>query len=112
MIAVLAPYTAFLFFEPAFYSTDLPDWGTSLLMAQKLGPQAEVLVDTGHHPQGTNIAQIVAQLLDEDRLGRHGLSSNQCGSAFSDALWIRRFTKEIEYGRRKIDVADGLGDVK
>ncbi|HEY6408387.1 MAG TPA: L-rhamnose isomerase, partial [Ktedonobacteraceae bacterium] len=57
------------FFEPGFYSTDLPDWGTSLLMAQKLGPQAEVLVDTGHHPQGTNIAQIVAQLLDEDRLG-------------------------------------------
>src|SRR5579885_107502 len=57
------------FFEPAFYSTDLPDWGTSLLMAQKLGPQAEVLVDTGHHPQGTNIAQIVAQLLDEGRLG-------------------------------------------
>jgi L-rhamnose isomerase/sugar isomerase len=57
------------FFEPGFYSTDLPDWGTSLLMAQKLGSQAEVLVDTGHHPQGTNIAQIVAQLLDEDRLG-------------------------------------------
>ncbi len=57
------------FFEPAFYSTDLPDWGTSLLMAQKLGQQAEVLVDTGHHAQGTNIAQIVAQLLDEGRLG-------------------------------------------
>ncbi len=57
------------FFEPAFYSTDLPDWGTSLLMAQKLGPQADVLVDTGHHPQGTNISQIVAQLLDEGRLG-------------------------------------------
>jgi L-rhamnose isomerase/sugar isomerase len=57
------------FFEPAFYSTDLPDWGTSLLMAQKLGPQADVLVDMGHHPQGTNIAQIVAQLLDEGRLG-------------------------------------------
>ncbi len=57
------------FFEPAFYSTDLPDWGTSLLMAQKLGLQADVLVDTGHHPQGTNIAQIVAQLLDEGRLG-------------------------------------------
>ena len=57
------------FFEPAFYSTDLPDWGTSLLMAQKLGPRAEVLVDTGHHAQGTNIAQIVAHLLDEGRLG-------------------------------------------
>jgi L-rhamnose isomerase / sugar isomerase len=57
------------FFEPSFYSTDLPDWGTSLLVAQKLGPQAEVLVDMGHHPQGTNIAQIVAQLLEEDRPG-------------------------------------------
>ena len=57
------------FFEPSFYSTDLPDWGTSLLMAHKLGEQAEVLVDTGHHPLGTNIAQIVAQLLDEGRLG-------------------------------------------
>lgn len=57
------------FFEPAFYHTDLPDWGTSLLLCQKLGPQAEVLMDTGHHPQGTNVAQIVAQLLDEGRLG-------------------------------------------
>ncbi len=57
------------FFEPAFYSTDLPDWGTALVMALKLGPQAQVLVDTGHHPQGTNIPQIVAQLLDEERLG-------------------------------------------
>ncbi len=57
------------FFEPSFYSTDLPDWGTSLLMVQKLGAQADVLVDTGHHPQGTNIAQIVVQLLDEGRLG-------------------------------------------
>jgi len=57
------------FFEPAFYSTDLPDWGTSLQMAQKLGPQADVLVDTGHHALGTNIAHIVAQLLDEERLG-------------------------------------------
>src|SRR5205814_9148580 len=55
--------------EPGCYATDLPDWGTSLLMALKLGPQAQVLVDTGHHPQGTNISQIVTQLLDEDRLG-------------------------------------------
>ena len=57
------------FFEPAFYSTDLPDWGTSYAMCLKLGPQAEVLVDTGHHAHGTNIAQIVAFLLDEGRLG-------------------------------------------
>ncbi|MFC1959594.1 L-rhamnose isomerase [Chloroflexota bacterium] len=57
------------FFEPAFYHTDLPDWGTAYAMALKLGPQAQVLVDTGHHAQGTNIAQIVAFLLDEERLG-------------------------------------------
>jgi L-rhamnose isomerase / sugar isomerase len=62
-------FIEYKFFEPAFYSTDLPDWGTAFLLAQKLGPQAQVLVDTGHHPQGTNIPQIVAQLLDEERLG-------------------------------------------
>jgi L-rhamnose isomerase / sugar isomerase len=56
-------------FEPAFYSTDLPDWGTAALVCRKLGPQAQVLVDTGHHPQGTNIEQIVALLLDERLLG-------------------------------------------
>lgn len=57
------------FFEPAFYHTDLPDWGTAYATALKLGEQAQVLVDTGHHAQGTNIAHIVAILLDEGRLG-------------------------------------------
>lgn len=57
------------FFEPAFYHTDLPDWGTAYMMALKLGEQAQVLVDTGHHAQGTNIAHIVALLLDEGKLG-------------------------------------------
>jgi L-rhamnose isomerase / sugar isomerase len=57
------------FFEPAFYSMDLPDWGTAALVCRKLGPQAQVLVDTGHHPQGTNIEQIVAVLLEEGLLG-------------------------------------------
>lgn len=57
------------FFEPAWYHTDLPDWGTALTVAQALGPQAQVLVDTGHHPQGTNIPHIVALLLHEGRLG-------------------------------------------
>lgn len=56
-------------FEPAFYTTDLADWGTSLLMCQYLGPQAKVLVDTGHHGHYTNIEFIVATLLDEGRLG-------------------------------------------
>lgn len=57
------------FFEPAFYHTDLADWGMAFATAIKLGPQAQVLVDTGHHAQGTNIAHIVAFLLDESRLG-------------------------------------------
>ncbi len=57
------------FFEPGFYHTDLGDWGTSFVMAQKLGERAQVLVDLGHHPLGTNIEQIVAFLIDEGRLG-------------------------------------------
>jgi L-rhamnose isomerase/sugar isomerase len=57
------------FFEPAFYATDLADWGSSLLMCSKLGPRARVLVDMGHHAQGANIEQIVAILADEGRLG-------------------------------------------
>ena len=57
------------FFEPAFYSMDLPDWGTSLLVCRKLGPKAQVLVDTGHHAHGVNIEQIVALLLQEGALG-------------------------------------------
>ena len=56
-------------FEPAFYHTDLSDWGAALTMCQKLGDRAEVLVDLGHHLQGTNIEHIVALLLDEGRLG-------------------------------------------
>src|SRR5204863_5260468 len=46
------------FFEPAFYATDLPDWGTALLTCVKLGERARVLVDLGHHAQGVNIEQI------------------------------------------------------
>jgi L-rhamnose isomerase/sugar isomerase len=56
-------------FEPAFYHTDLSDWGTALTMCQRLGDRAEVLVDLGHHAQGVNVEHIVALLLDEGRLG-------------------------------------------
>jgi len=56
-------------FEPAFYHTDIADWGMSLLMARNAGPQAKVLVDTGHHYQTQNIEQIVAWLLDLGMLG-------------------------------------------
>src|SRR5262249_42515789 len=57
------------FFEPGFYSTDLPDWGTAALACRRLGDRARGLVDTGHHPQGTNGEQIVALLLAEGLLG-------------------------------------------
>ena len=56
-------------FEPAFYATDLADWGSALLVCQKLGDRARVLIDLGHHAQGTNVEQIVAILAVEDRLG-------------------------------------------
>lgn len=64
-------------FEPAFYHTDLADWGMAYNLAQKLGPQAEVLVDTGHHLQGTNIEHIVAYLIDEKRLGGFHFNSRK-----------------------------------
>src|SRR5271168_2783120 len=56
-------------FEPAFYHTDIADWGMALELVRRAGPKAKVLVDTGHHYQGTNIEQIVAWLL---RLGELG----------------------------------------
>lgn len=65
------------FFEPAFYHTDLADWGMAYNMALKLGEQAQVLVDTGHHAQGTNVEHIVAYLLDEQRLGGFHFNSRK-----------------------------------
>jgi L-rhamnose isomerase/sugar isomerase len=56
-------------FEPAFYHTDIADWGMALLLAKAAGPQALVLVDTGHHYQAQNIEQIVAWLLHQNMMG-------------------------------------------
>jgi L-rhamnose isomerase / sugar isomerase len=56
-------------FEPAFYHTDVADWGMALLLAKTAGPQAFVLVDTGHHYQAQNIEQIVAWLLHQKMMG-------------------------------------------
>ena len=63
------------FFEPYFYSTDIPDWGTSLLHCMALGEQATVVLDTGHHAPGTNIEFIVMQLLRVGRLGAFDFNS-------------------------------------
>ena len=66
-------------YEPAFYSTDIADWGSALLLCQRLGPLARVLVDLGHHTHGANIEQIVAILLSEGRLGGFHFNARRYG---------------------------------
>jgi L-rhamnose isomerase / sugar isomerase len=63
------------FFEPAFYHTDVPDWGTSYVQVAALGDRAVVCLDTGHHAPGTNIEFIVAQLLRLGKLGSFDFNS-------------------------------------
>ena len=63
------------FFEPAFYATDVPDWGTSYAQVAALGDRAMVCLDTGHHAPGTNIEFIVAQLLRLGKLGSFDFNS-------------------------------------
>jgi L-rhamnose isomerase len=63
------------FFEPAFYATDIPDWGTSYAHCLELGERAQVVIDTGHHAPGTNIEFIVAFLLRVKRLGAFDFNS-------------------------------------
>ena len=64
-------------FEPAFYHTDIADWGTALLICQRLGAQAKVIVDTGHHLQGHNVEFTVALLQQAGRLGGFHLNNRK-----------------------------------
>lgn len=66
-------------YEPNFYSMVIPDWGTSFLLANKLGERAQTLVDLGHHLPNTNIEQIVAILLMEDKLGGFHFNDSKYG---------------------------------
>ncbi len=66
-------------YEPAFYSTVIADWGTSILAARELGPKAQCLVDLGHHAQGTNIEQIVARLHRFGKLGGFHFNDSKYG---------------------------------
>lgn len=63
------------FFEPSFYHTDVPDWGTALMQVQNLGDKAVVCLDTGHHAQATNIEFIVMQLSRAQKLGSFDFNS-------------------------------------
>jgi len=96
-------------FEPAFYHTDIADWGMSSMLSRAAGPQAAVLVDTGHHYTAQNIEQIVAWLLHTGLLGgfhfndrRYADDDLTLGSI--DPYQIFRIFHEIHAG-----VADGLG---
>ena len=95
------------FFEPYFYTMDIPDWGTSLLHCLALGERAQVVLDTGHHAPGTNIEFIVMQLLRAGRLGAFDFNSRNyadddlmVGSA--DPFQLFRIMNEIV-------AADALG---
>jgi L-rhamnose isomerase / sugar isomerase len=94
------------FFEPAFYSTDLPDWGTAALVCRKLGPQAQVLVDTGHHPLGTNVEQIVALLLSEGLLGGFHFNNRK----YADDDLIVGSIDPFELFRIMLEIALGRSD--
>lgn len=87
-------------YEPAFYHTDIPDWGTSYILARKLGHKAQVLIDTGHHALATNVEQIVASLIDEGILGGFHFNSRNYGDddlivGASDPFQLFRIFHEI-----------------
>jgi L-rhamnose isomerase/sugar isomerase len=99
-------------FEPAFYTMDVPDWGTSYAHCVDLGPRAQVLVDTGHHAPGTNIEFIVAFLLQRSKLGGFHFNSRfyadddlMVGAA--DPFQLFRIMAEIVLGGG-LDPASGV----
>ena len=87
-------------YEPAFYHTDIPDWGTAYTLGRKLGSKAQVLIDTGHHALATNVEQIVASLVDEGILGGFHFNSRNYGDddlivGASDPFQLFRIFHEI-----------------
>ena len=98
------------FFEPAFYHTDVPDWGTSYAQVAALGDRAAVCLDTGHHAPGTNIEFIVAQLLRLGKLGSFDFNSRYYADDDLDRR-IRRSVPAIQdpvRGRTRRRVRSGL----
>ena len=95
------------FFEPAFYSTVISDWGTSLMAAQALGPKAHCLVDLGHHAPTVNIEQIVARLVRVGRLAGFHFNDSKYGDDDLDAGSVdpfrlfRVFNELVDAAERK-----------
>jgi L-rhamnose isomerase/sugar isomerase len=101
-------------FEPAFYTMDVPDWGTAYTHCVALGPKAMVVVDTGHHAPGTNIEFIVAVLLRAGKLGAFDLNSRfyadddlMVGAA--DPFQLFRILHEVVRAGALVPPAGGLG---
>ena len=91
------------FFEPGFYTTDLPDWGTAFVQCLHLGPAAHVLVDIGHHAPGTNIEFIVATLMRHGRLGGFHFNSrfyadDDLMAGAADPFQLFRIMREVVSG--------------
>jgi L-rhamnose isomerase/sugar isomerase len=99
-------------FEPAFYATDIPDWGTSYAHCLELGPKAVVCIDTGHHAPGTNIEFIVAFLLRQGKLGAFDFNSrfyadDDLMAGAADPFQLFRIMNEIVRGDA-LDPAYGI----
>jgi L-rhamnose isomerase/sugar isomerase len=99
-------------FEPAFYATDIPDWGTSYAHCIELGPKAVVCIDTGHHAPGTNIEFIVAFLLRQKKLGAFDFNSrfyadDDLMAGAADPFQLFRIMNEIVRGAA-LDPAYGI----
>lgn len=100
------------FFEPAFYHTDVPDWGTSFAQVSALGERAVVCLDTGHHAPGTNIEFIVMQLLRLGKLGSFDFNSRFYADddlivGAADPFQLFRIIVEVVRGGGFKPVADG-----
>ena len=103
-------------FEPAFYSTDLPDWGTAALVCRRLGPRAQVLVDTGHHALGANVEQIVAVLLAEGLLGGFHFNDRKYAdddlmAGAIDPFALFRIMREVAAARSDPATAEAAGEL-
>src|ERR687884_1019095 len=99
-------------FEPAFYATDIPDWGTSYAHCVELGDKAVVCIDTGHHAPGTNIEFIVAFLLRQNKLGAFDFNSrfyadDDLMAGAADPFQLFRIMNEIVRGEA-LDPAYGI----
>jgi L-rhamnose isomerase/sugar isomerase len=95
-------------FEPNFYSMVIPDWGTSLMLAEACGERAHTLVDLGHHLPNTNIEQIVSTLLKKGRLGGFHFNDSKYGDDDLTSGSIKPFQlflifNEINYGLNQSD---------